>query len=130
MDFPEKIYTVTRLTEEIKDLLEEEFPFLWLEGEISNFRIPPSGHCYFTLKDAASQIRAVFFKSGQSGLSFRPENGLQVLCFGRLSVYAGRGEYQIIIERMERKGWGALQRAFEWFKEGPPCSKLRKPSAI
>ncbi|OGP51073.1 MAG: exodeoxyribonuclease VII large subunit [Deltaproteobacteria bacterium RBG_13_43_22] len=117
MDFPEKIYTVTRLTEEIKDLLEEEFPFLWLEGEISNFRIPPSGHCYFTLKDAASQIRAVFFKSGQSGLSFRPENGLQVLCFGRLSVYAGRGEYQIIIERMELKGWGALQLAFEKLKE-------------
>jgi exodeoxyribonuclease VII large subunit len=117
MDFPEKIYTVTRLTEEIKDLLEEEFPFLWLEGEISNFRIPPSGHCYFTLKDANSQIRAVFFKSGQSGLSFRPESGLQVLCFGRISVYSGRGEYQIIIERMELKGWGALQLAFEQLKE-------------
>jgi len=117
MDFPEKVYTVTQLTEEIKDLLEEEFPFIWLEGEISNFRIPPSGHCYFTLKDASSQIRAVFFKSGQSGLSFRPENGLQVLCFGRLSVYAGRGEYQIIIERIELKGWGALQLAFEQLKE-------------
>jgi len=117
MDFPEKVYTVTQLTEEIKDLLEEEFPFIWLEGEISNFRIPPSGHCYFTLKDASSQIRAVFFKSGQSGLPFRPENGLQVLCFGRLSVYAGRGEYQIIIERMELKGWGALQLAFEQLKE-------------
>jgi exodeoxyribonuclease VII large subunit len=117
MDFPEKVYTVTRLTEEIKDLLEEEFPFIWLEGEISNFRIPPSGHCYFTLKDANSQIRGVFFKSGQSGLSFRPENGFQVLCFGRLSVYSGRGEYQIIIERMELKGWGALQLAFEQLKE-------------
>jgi len=101
MDFPEKVYTVTQLTEEIKDLLEEEFPFIWLEGEISNFRIPPSGHCYFTLKDASSQIRAVFFKSGQSGLPFRPENGLQVLFLGRLSVYSGRGEYQIIFERME-----------------------------
>ncbi|MGA3084867.1 MAG: exodeoxyribonuclease VII large subunit [Thermodesulfobacteriota bacterium] len=117
MDFPEKVYTVTQLTEEIKDLLEEGFPFIWLEGEISNFRIPPSGHCYFTLKDASSQIRAVFFKSGQSGLSFRPDNGLQVLCFGRLSVYAGRGEYQIIIERIELKGWGALQLAFEQLKE-------------
>ena len=117
MDFPEKVYTVSRLTEEIKDLLEEEFPFIWLEGEISNFRIPPSGHCYFTLKDANSQIRAVFFKSGQSGLSFRPENGLQVLCFGRISVYSGRGEYQIIIERMELKGWGAFQLAFEQLKE-------------
>jgi exodeoxyribonuclease VII large subunit len=117
MDYPGKIYTVTRLTEEIKDLLEEEFPFLWLEGEISNFRVPPSGHYYFTLKDVSCQIRAVFFKSGQLGLSFRPENGLQVLCFGRLSVYAGRGEYQIILERMELKGWGALQRAFEILKE-------------
>jgi exodeoxyribonuclease VII large subunit len=117
MDYAEKIYTVTRLTEEIKDLLEEEFPFLWLEGEISNFRVPPSGHYYFTLKDVSCQIRAVFFKSGQLGLSFRPENGLQVLCFGRLSVYPGRGEYQIILERMELKGWGALQRAFEQLKE-------------
>ena len=117
MDFPEKIYTVTRLTEEIKDLLEGEFPFLWLEGEISNFRVPPSGHYYFTLKDVSCQIRAVFFKSGQLGLSFRPENGLQVLCFGRLSVYSGRGEYQIILERMELKGWGALQLAFEQLKE-------------
>ncbi|MFH0786156.1 MAG: exodeoxyribonuclease VII large subunit [Pseudomonadota bacterium] len=117
MDDSQRIYTISELTQEIKDLLESEFPFLWLEGEISNFRIPPSGHCYFTLKDASSQIRAVFFKSGQLGLSFRPENGLQVLCFGRLSVYAGRGEYQIIIERMELKGWGALQLAFEQLKE-------------
>jgi exodeoxyribonuclease VII large subunit len=117
MDFSETIFTVSRLTEHIKDLLEGEFPFLWLEGEISNFRIPPSGHCYFTLKDSDSQIRAVFFKSGQWGLSFKPENGLQVLCFGRLGVYAARGEYQIIIERMELKGWGALQLAFERLKE-------------
>lgn len=117
MDYTEKIYTVTRLTEEIKDLLEGEFPYFWLEGEISNFRVPPSGHFYFTLKDASCQIRGVFFKSGQWGLSFRPENGLQVLCFGRLSVYADRGEYQIIVERMELKGWGALQLAFEQLKE-------------
>jgi exodeoxyribonuclease VII large subunit len=117
MDKMQRIYTISELTQEIKDLLEVEFPFLWLEGEISNFRVPPSGHWYFTLKDASSQVRAVFFKSGQWGLSFRPENGLQVLCFGRLSVYAGRGEYQIIIERMELKGWGALQLAFEQLKE-------------
>lgn len=117
MDYSQKIYTVSELTQEIKDLLEAEFPFLWLEGEISNFRVPPSGHYYFTLKDTACQIRAVFFKSAQLGLSFRPENGLQVLCFGRLSVYADRGEYQIIIERMELKGWGALQLAFEQLKE-------------
>jgi exodeoxyribonuclease VII large subunit len=117
MDLSENIFTVTQLTEHIKDLLEGEFPFLWLEGEISNFRMPPSGHCYFTLKDADSQIRAVFFKSGKWGLSFKPENGLQVLCFGRLGVYAARGEYQVIIERMELKGWGTLQLAFEQLKE-------------
>jgi exodeoxyribonuclease VII large subunit len=117
MDFSENIFTVSQLTEHIKDLLEGEFPFLWLEGEISNFRMPPSGHCYFTLKDAECQIRAVFFKAGKWGLSFKPENGLQVLCFGRLGVYAARGEYQVIIERMELKGWGTLQLAFEQLKE-------------
>jgi exodeoxyribonuclease VII large subunit len=117
MDYSENIYTVTRLTEEIKELLEGEFPYLWVEGEISNFRVPPSGHYYFTLKDNACQIRVVYFKSGQLGLSFRPENGLHVLCFGRLSVYTGRGEYQIILERMELRGWGALQLAFEQLKE-------------
>jgi exodeoxyribonuclease VII large subunit len=116
MNFSQKIYTVSRLTEEIKDLLEESFPNIWLEGEISNFRVPPSGHYYFLLKDSASQIRAVFFKSGRSALAFKPEDGLQVLCLGRLSVYPGRGEYQIILERMELKGWGALQLAFEQLK--------------
>jgi exodeoxyribonuclease VII large subunit len=117
MDFSQKIYTISELTQEIKDLLEGEFPFIWIEGEISNFRVPSSGHYYFTLKDAASQIRAVFFKFGLRELPFRPENGLHVLCFGRLGVYAGRGEYQVIIERMELKGWGSLQMAFEQLKE-------------
>jgi len=116
-DYEQKIYTVSELTREIKDLLEEEFPLVWLEGEISNFRVPPSGHYYFSLKDANSQIRVVFFKSSQGSLSFLPEDGLQVLCQGRLSVYAGRGEYQIILERMELKGWGALQLAFEKLKQ-------------
>jgi exodeoxyribonuclease VII large subunit len=112
-----RIYTVSELTQEIRDLLEEEFPLVWVEGEISNFRIPPSGHYYFSLKDAASQIRIVFFKSSQGSLSFIPEDGLHVLCLGRLSVYAGRGEYQIVLERMELKGWGALQLAFEKLKQ-------------
>ena len=117
MSWTEKIYTVSELTREIKEILEEEFPFIWVEGEISNFRVPPSGHFYFTLKDASSQLRAVFFRSGQGSLNFIPEDGLQVLCLGRVSVYAGRGEYQIILERMELKGWGALQLAFERLKE-------------
>jgi exodeoxyribonuclease VII large subunit len=117
MSLTEKIYTVSELTRKIKEILEEEFPFIWVEGEISNFRVPPSGHFYFTLKDAASQLRAVFFRSGQGSLNFVPEDGLQVLCLGRVSVYAGRGEYQVILERMELKGWGALQLAFERLKE-------------
>jgi exodeoxyribonuclease VII large subunit len=117
MSWTDKIYTVSELTREIKEILEEEFPFIWVEGEISNFRVPPSGHFYFTLKDASSQLRSVFFRSGQGSLNFVPEDGLQVLCLGRVSVYAGRGEYQIILERMELKGWGALQLAFERLKE-------------
>jgi exodeoxyribonuclease VII large subunit len=114
---PDKVFTVSELTGEIKALLEEEFPFIWVEGEISNFRVPPSGHFYFSLKDPASQVRAVFFRSGQGGLNFVPEDGLQVLCLGRVSVYNARGEYQLILERMELKGWGALQLAFERLKE-------------
>jgi exodeoxyribonuclease VII large subunit len=114
---PDKIYTVSELTGEIKVLLEEEFPLIWVEGEISNFRVPPSGHYYFSLKDSSSQVRAVFFRSGQGGLNFVPEDGLQVLCLGRVSVYSARGEYQLILERMELKGWGALQLAFERLKE-------------
>jgi exodeoxyribonuclease VII large subunit len=117
-DMPDfdKIYNVSELTGEIKALLEEEFPFIWVEGEISNFRVPPSGHFYFSLKDAASQVRAVFFRSGQGSLGFVPQDGLQVLCLGRVSVYSARGEYQLILERMELKGWGALQLAFERLK--------------
>jgi exodeoxyribonuclease VII large subunit len=117
MSWTEKIYTVSELTREIKEILEEEFPFIWVEGEISNFRVPASGHFYFTLKDASSQLRAVFFRAGRGTLNFVPEDGLQVLCLGRVSVYAGRGEYQLILERMEVKGWGALQLAFERLKE-------------
>lgn len=117
MSWDEKIYTVSELTGEIKALLEEEFPLVWVEGEISNFRVPPSGHFYCSLKDSASQVRAVFFRSGQGGLNFVPEDGLQVLCLGRVSVYGARGEYQLILERMELKGWGALQLAFERLKE-------------
>ena len=129
MSWTEKIYTVSELTREIKEILEEEFPFIWVEGEISNFRVPPSGHFYFTLKDASSQLRSVFFRSGQGGLNFVPEDGLQVLCLGRVSVYAGRGEYQIILERMELKGWGALQLAFERLKEKLQKEGLFDPGA-
>jgi exodeoxyribonuclease VII large subunit len=111
------ILTVTELNQEIKDLLEERFSEVWVEGEISNLRIPPSGHLYFTLKDDASQIRAVLFRMQARSLRFLPEDGLKVVCRGRVSLYEKRGDYQLILETMEPKGIGALQLAFIQLKE-------------
>ena len=110
-------YTVSQLTLEIKTLLERDFTSLWLEGELSNLRLPGSGHFYFTLKDESAQIRGVMFKLQNRLLKFDPVDGLQVLCCGRLSVYEPRGEYQLIVDTMEPKGRGALQLAFEQLKE-------------
>ena len=111
------ILTVSELTQEIKDLLEMTFSDIWIEGEISNLRIPPSGHTYFTLKDDLSQIRAVLFRGQARHLRFVPEDGLHVICRGRVSLYEKRGEYQLILEVMEPKGIGALQLAFLQLKE-------------
>ena len=111
------IYTVSQLTGEIKTLLEKNFEHIWVEGEISNFRQPTSGHLYFTLKDESSQLRAVMFRMQNRLLKFEPEDGLQVVCYGRLTVYDPRGEYQIVVDHMEPKGLGALQLAFEQLKE-------------
>ncbi len=111
------ILTVTQLTRQIKNLLEGSFPDVWVEGEISNLRAPQSGHTYFTLKDEESQIRAVLFRSSQKNLKFTLQHGMQVICRGRVTVYDPRGEYQIVIEYIEPKGVGALQKAFEELKE-------------
>ena len=110
------ILTVTQLTYQIKNLLEGTFPDVWVEGEISNLTVPQSGHAYFTIKDEQSQIKAVLFKSSQRHLKFTLQHGMQVICRGRVSVYEPRGEYQIIIEYVEPKGVGALQKAFEELK--------------
>jgi exodeoxyribonuclease VII large subunit len=110
------ILTVTQLTYQLKNLLEGTFPDVWVEGEISNFTVPQSGHAYFTIKDEQSQIKAVLFKSSQRHLKFTLQHGMQVICRGRISVYEPRGEYQLIIEYVEPKGVGALQRAFEELK--------------
>lgn len=114
------ILTVSQLSDSIKLLLEDAFDLVWVEGEISNLRRPQSGHTYFTLKDDKSQIRAVYFKqfgwARNRAASFEPEEGLSVLCRGRLSVYQPRGEYQLIIESLEPRGTGALQKAFEQLK--------------
>jgi exodeoxyribonuclease VII large subunit len=111
------IYTVSELNANIKSLIEEKFPFVWIFGEISNFRIPASGHFYFTLKDDASQISSVMFRGQQRNLKFEPEDGLNVTGMGRISVYEPRGTYQIIIEYLEPSGAGALQIAFEKLKK-------------
>jgi len=113
----EDVYTVSRLTREIKDRLEGSFPSVRVEGEISNFRVPSSGHFYFTLKDDASQIRVVMFRSRNQSLPFAPEDGMQVRVRAGLTVYPPRGEYQLIAEWMERCGHGNLQLAFEALKQ-------------
>jgi len=111
------ILTVSELTHEIKDILEMKFPDIWIEGEVSNLRVPPSGHIYFTLKDDLSQIRAVLFKTQARTLRFIPGDGLHLICRGRVSLYEKRGEYQLILEYMEPKGIGAFQLAFLQLKE-------------
>jgi exodeoxyribonuclease VII large subunit len=115
-DSPSQILTVTELTRDIKLLLEEEFFSVWVEGEISNFRIVQSGHAYFTLKDAHSQLRTVMFRSALRQLRFTPDAGTQVVARGRLTVYEPRGDYQLLAEILEPKGVGALQLAFEQLK--------------
>ncbi len=111
-----KIYTVAGLTAEIKSLLENNFPFVWVQGEISNFSVPASGHFYFTLKDEQAQISAVMFRGQNKNLKFRPESGMQVVGLGRISLYEPRGAYQVIFELLEPQGVGAFQIAFEQLK--------------
>ncbi|MFZ5571173.1 MAG: exodeoxyribonuclease VII large subunit [Thermodesulfobacteriota bacterium] len=110
------IYTVSQLTAEIKSLLEETYPMVWITGEISNFSQPASGHYYFALKDPSAQIQAVMFRGQNRRLVFSPEDGMQITGIGRISIYEPRGTYQIILEHMEPKGVGALQVAFEQLK--------------
>lgn len=114
---PQKIFTVGEVTLDLKALVEDNFPSLWLRGEISNFKAYGSGHHYFTLKDETAQISAVMFKGNNRFLKFRPEDGMGVIAHGRLSVYEPRGNYQIIIDRLEPDGAGALQVAFEQLKK-------------
>jgi exodeoxyribonuclease VII large subunit len=112
-----RVLTVSELTARIKSLLENSFPFVWVRGEISNLRIPGSGHLYFTLKDEASQIAAVIFRNQHRQLKFKPDDGMSVIGLGRISLYEPRGSYQIILEYLEPAGVGALQIAFEQLKQ-------------
>src|SRR5210317_1850357 len=122
-----RIFSVSELTREIRGLLEDHFPFIWVEGEISNFRVPASGHYYFVLKDAESQVRCVMFRSQQRWMRFQPEDGLHVLCQARVSVYEPRGEYQLLVDVMEPRGLGALQLAYEQMKRRLEAEGLFDP---
>src|SRR5450755_2647543 len=111
-----RVWTVGALVSAVRSHIEREYSDCWVEGEISNLRIPDSGHLYFTLKEQSSQIRVVMFRSAAKLLRFRPENGLHVTVRGRVTVYEDRGELQISAELMEPQGAGALQLAFEQLK--------------
>ena len=99
-----RIYTVSELTKGVKFALEGSFGHIWVEGEVSNFISHSSGHMYFSLKDAKSVIRCAMFKRANDSLKFRPKDGMQAICFGNVSVYELRGDYQLIVEKMEPKG--------------------------
>jgi exodeoxyribonuclease VII large subunit len=127
-----QIYTVSSLSREIRERLESHFSLVWVSGEVSNLRQPLSGHYYFTLKDAGAQLRAVLFKGNHQHLRFKPQEGSQLLCRGRLTVYEPRGEYQLVVDYLEPLGLGALAQAFEALKtrlqaEGLFAPELKKP---
>ena len=131
--FPkDTVFTVTNLTSLIRDLLEGTFSNITLEGEISNYRPNASGHLYFTLKDEGAQISAVMFRGRAMSLDFVPKDGMKVKCTGSVSVYAPRGNYQIIISKMEIAGAGNILQILEERKrklaqEGLFDSERKKP---
>jgi exodeoxyribonuclease VII large subunit len=110
------VLTVSELTGRLQKVLEERFPMVWVEGEISNFKVYGSGHAYFTLKDSGAQIRAVLFRNRMRRIRFEPGDGLHVLAMGSVELYPQRGEYQLVVELLEPRGLGALQLAFEQLK--------------
>jgi len=123
-----RIWSVSELNREIRKLLEERIGYIWLSGEISNWRVAPSGHAYFTLKDAESEITSAMFRGYLQNVKFQPENGMEVLVFGQITVYEKRGTHQIIVEQMEPKGVGALQLAFEQLKKKLEAEGLFNPA--
>ncbi|MGB2155181.1 MAG: exodeoxyribonuclease VII large subunit [Porticoccaceae bacterium] len=112
-----QILSVSQLNRSVRHLLETQLPMLWVEGEISNFARPASGHWYLTLKDDQAQVRCAMFRNANQRVNFQPANGTQVLVRCRAGLYEGRGEYQLVVEHMEEAGFGALQRKFEQLKQ-------------
>jgi exodeoxyribonuclease VII large subunit len=130
-----KPLTVSQLTSSIRISLESRFPSVWVEGEISNFKDHSSGHWYFTLKDSNAQLRAKCFRSTNTRIRFRPVNGLHVRARGKLSVYAPRGEYELVVDALDPVGAGALQIAFEQLRdrlqaEGLFAKELKRPLPV
>ncbi|HXY76626.1 MAG TPA: exodeoxyribonuclease VII large subunit, partial [Steroidobacteraceae bacterium] len=111
-----EVYSVSRLNREVRLLVERGLGVLWVEGELSNFTQPPSGHWYFSLKDRNAQLHCAMFRLKNTLVGFVPRPGMQVLVRGRISVYEPRGEYQLIVEHLEEAGIGALKREFERLK--------------
>ena len=111
-----EIYSVSELNYQVRELIEENFPSIWVEGEISNLARPASGHIYFSLKDEAAQVRSAMFRTNNRTLKFKPENGMQILARARVSLYETRGDYQLIVDYMEEAGDGLLRRKFEQLK--------------
>lgn len=122
------IFSVSQLNRRAKQLLETHLPLIWVSGEISNFAQPTSGHWYFSLKDERAQVRCAMFKNANMRLRWRPESGKQVLIRARVSLYEGRGEYQLIAEHMEDAGAGALQQAYEALKQKLDSEGLFDPA--
>jgi exodeoxyribonuclease VII large subunit len=121
------IYTVSQVTELVKAALEVAFPQVWVEGEISGYTKAASGHVYFSLKDEKSILKAVLWKSEAAKVPFEMKTGLKVVCRGRITVYAARGDYQLSVDLVEPKGKGALQLAFEQLKEKLKAEGLFEP---
>lgn len=118
LDTPQReVFSISRLNREARALVEGHFPLIWVEGELSNLARPSSGHLYFTLKDDQAQVRCAMFKLRNQLLAFKPDNGMQVLARARVSLYEGRGEFQLLIEHLEEAGDGVLRRAFEQLKQ-------------
>lgn len=112
-----EIYSVSQLNHAARSVLEGSFPLIWVEGEISNLVKPASGHLYFTLKDETASVRCAMFRQRNLRLGFTPENGMQILARAQVSLYEGRGEFQLIVEHIEEAGDGALRRAFDMLKQ-------------
>jgi len=124
----ERVLSVGELTGQIKQTLEGNFGRVWVSGEISNFSRPSSGHCYLTLKDDSAQIRAVIWRTAAKAARFELHDGLEVICQGYLDVYAPRGSYQLVIQKIEPKGLGALERALRLLREKLAAEGLFSPA--